>query len=157
MENASNALIIAGGILVGILVLSLAVYLFVDFGSTSAEVHKQQAVQQLAEFNSQFTVYEGRTDLTIHDIITVAGYALENNEYYGYESKDDINRENYITVTMKSDSGYTRYLEWDVLDKYNATISDELKNTGNAQPTYTCTSITYNDSGRVNSITFIKN
>lgn len=32
MENASKALIMAGGVLIGILILSLAVYLFIDFG-----------------------------------------------------------------------------------------------------------------------------
>ena len=41
MENASNALIIAGGVLIGVLILSLAVYLFADFGSTSAEINKK--------------------------------------------------------------------------------------------------------------------
>ena len=41
MENASNALIIAGGVLIGVLIISLAVYLFVDFGSTSAEINKK--------------------------------------------------------------------------------------------------------------------
>ena len=41
MENASKALIMAGGILVGVLVLSLMVYLFADFGSTSAQINAQ--------------------------------------------------------------------------------------------------------------------
>ena len=41
MENASKALIMAAGVLIGILILSLAVYLFVSFGNTSRELHKQ--------------------------------------------------------------------------------------------------------------------
>ena len=32
MENASKALIMAGGVLIGVLIISLAVYLFVSFG-----------------------------------------------------------------------------------------------------------------------------
>ena len=46
MENATKALIMAGGILVGVLVLSLMVYLFADFGSTSAQINAQNKQNQ---------------------------------------------------------------------------------------------------------------
>ena len=82
MENASKALIMAGGILVGVLVLSLMVYLFADFGSTSAQINAQNKQNQLSQFNSKFTAYEDKEGLTIYDVITVAGYAKENNKYY---------------------------------------------------------------------------
>jgi len=36
MENASKALLMAAGVLIGLLVLSLMVYLFASFASTSA-------------------------------------------------------------------------------------------------------------------------
>ena len=39
MENASKALLMAAGVLMGILIISLAVFLFVTFGATSAESH----------------------------------------------------------------------------------------------------------------------
>ena len=88
MENASKALIMAGGVLIGILILSLAAYLFVDLGSTSAEITAQNAQKQITEFNSKFTSYEeykdsdGNWQITIYDIISLAAYAKENNEYY---------------------------------------------------------------------------
>ena len=41
MENASKALLMAGGVLIGILILSLAVYLFITFGAESKEIHAQ--------------------------------------------------------------------------------------------------------------------
>lgn len=162
MENASNALIIAGGMLVGILIISLAVYLFIDFGTTSAEVHEQKEIQQLVEFNSQFTVYEGRTDLTIHDIVTIAGYALENNEYYGYNSKNDSDKENYISVTLISDNGTTRNFEDNLKKDYNARIADEQMGEIDII-TYRCVTegnnqaIQYDDKGRVKNITFRQN
>ena len=62
MENASNALIIAGGVLIGVLILSLAVYLFADFGSTSAEINKKTQEQQLVQFNSKFMDYQQAAD-----------------------------------------------------------------------------------------------
>ena len=71
MENASNALIIAGGVLIGVLILSLAVYLFADFGSTSAEINKKTQEQQLVQFNSKFTTYEStEKKWTVYDVVT---------------------------------------------------------------------------------------
>ena len=63
MENASKALIMAGGVLIGVLIISLAVYLFVSFGQTSAEINSQNAQKQISQFNSQFTSYEGNNQL----------------------------------------------------------------------------------------------
>lgn len=50
MENASKALIMAAGILIGVAILSLAVYLFVSFGSASAKIHEQNDANRINEF-----------------------------------------------------------------------------------------------------------
>lgn len=100
MENASKALIMAAGVLIGVLILSLAVYLFVSFGTSSAQVHKQNEENQLNEFNTQFTSYEGREDITIYDVITVKNLANENNRHYELESSTDSNF--YITVRLEN-------------------------------------------------------
>lgn len=85
MENASKALIMAAGVLIGVLLLSLAVYLFMDFGAKSAEIRNQIESNQLTQFNAQFNVYEGRKDITIYQIISLVNLAKENNEKH----KDD--------------------------------------------------------------------
>ena len=77
MENASKALMMAAGILIGVAILSLAVYLFVSFGSASAEIHEQNDANRINEFNTQFTSYVGKEDITIYDVITVANLATE--------------------------------------------------------------------------------
>lgn len=156
MENASNALIMAGGVLIGILIISLAVYLFVDFGSTSAEINKQIEEQQLIQFNTKFTTYEdeeGTKGLTIYDVITVAGYAQENNLYYGNDDNDKDYVKNYkIEVILKSKKGTTNDVQKNAIDKYNEMIQDEEMN--NTQlPVYKCV-IKYNDNGRVKTIIF---
>ena len=71
MENASKALLMAAEVLIGVLILSLAVYLYVSFGTTAAEVNEQNTQKQLVQFNTQFTVYQDRNDLTIYDIINL--------------------------------------------------------------------------------------
>ena len=161
MENASNALLIAGGVLIGVLILSLAVYLFADFGSTSADINQRTTEQQLALFNSKFTVYESSDfKWTIYDIVTVAGYAHENNKYYtdnmteAEANSADFNNNYKITVKLKGSQifSYTENIQDYMADNYNSMIHDEVtKNT--VLPKYNCV-ISYHDNGRVSTIIF---
>lgn len=149
MENASKALIMAGSVLIGILIMSLAVYLFVDFGTTSAQINEQNAQTQITQFNSKFTSYQNRNDITIYDIITLAAYAKENNKYYDNDNAYKIvvkignneiqnNRDDQNYILIKNDQG-----------SINAGNSD--------LPIYECESISYNNiNGRVNEIKFKK-
>ena len=70
MENASKALLMAAGVLMGVVILSLAAYLFVTFSSSADDVKSEIANNQLNKFNSQFLAYEQREDLTVYDILT---------------------------------------------------------------------------------------
>lgn len=145
MENASKALVMAGGVLIGILLISLAVYLFTDFGSTSARINAQNAEKQIVEFNSRFTSYEGYRDrdgnwkITIYDIISLASYANEYNAYYEGSGEEKID----VTI-----NGTT------ILNKTNdELINDYVENNGNLKK-FSCGQIKYGDSGRVKSINF---
>ncbi len=82
MENASKALLMAAGVLMGMMILSLAVYLFVSFGGTSGQIHENIERNQLSQFNSQFTSYEGKENVTIHNIVSMANLATQNNQNY---------------------------------------------------------------------------
>ena len=92
MENASRALLIAAGVLVGVLLLSLAVYLFTIFGNFGSEMSIQMNQKNISEFNSQFTKYESYQDengdwqnlCRAHDVVTIANLAKENNWQYDY-------------------------------------------------------------------------
>lgn len=159
MENASKALLMAAGVLIGVLIISLAVYLFIDFGTTSAEVNQQNVNQQLVQFNSKFTSYEGREDLSIYDVITVGGYAQENNKYYGDDDKDKFYVDNYkIEVILKSRTGTTlsQYVNKYTSEDYNKLIHDEQVNNPNGLPSYKCEIKTYHENGRVKTIIFTK-
>lgn len=104
MENASKALIMAAGVLIGILILTLAVYLFSSFGSNSAEIYAKNEEAQLNQFNTQFTSYIG-TDITIYDVITVANLATDNNIFYEFTKRNTSEgKDNYISVTLNGQS-----------------------------------------------------
>lgn len=141
MENASKALLMAAGVLIGVLILTLAVYLFATFGATSAELHKQQATNRLNEFNSQFTSYEEKNEdgLTIYDFITVANLATENNKYYDLEYKNlssnalpQNQSDYYVSVFIQDDNknyAYGKDKTSDYINNmYQSLINNELLN-----------------------------
>lgn len=105
MENASRALIMAAGVLVGIMILTIAVYLFATFGAASAEVHSQKNADRINEFNTQFTTYEGKSN-TIYDVITAANIATENNINYELPKVSSIitaeAKNTYVQVNLKN-------------------------------------------------------
>ncbi len=57
MENASNALIIAGGVLIGILIISTGVYLFSAYAQYSSNSYQKIENAKIEQFNSQFLKY----------------------------------------------------------------------------------------------------
>ena len=146
MENASKALLMAAGVLIGILILSLAVFLFANFGAASAEAHKQNEENQIEQFNVQFTAYQGRTDITIHDIVTVANLAKSTNQSFGITEQTENNY--YITVSAKTTSGNKSKMENYSSQQLDDLVKSDLNNLvtrddGNGNyyqglPTYSC-------------------
>lgn len=80
MENASKALLMAAGILMGILVLSLIVYIYATFSDSTQKNIKQMELNSLTAFNSKYLSYDGREDLTYYDIANVATMARNDNK-----------------------------------------------------------------------------
>lgn len=142
MENASKALLIAGGVLIAVLILSAGVYLVMtskEVGTTYGSVAEENETKS---FNSNFIQFLERTDITAHEIVTIINYSKEYEREHGAAPNIIIkNAPNYTTdkisnnsigfITMSSEKGWT----------------------------FSCKSgsISYDEKGRVNSITFVKN
>ena len=71
MENASKALIMAGGILIALLVLGALLLMFNELSAYQRSNSDIENVSQLTEFNYQFTQY-ARRDLSGVDIISLS-------------------------------------------------------------------------------------
>ena len=164
MENASKALIMAAGILIGVLILTLAMYLFITFGQSSSEIHDRMYDNQLTQYNAQYTIYSGRDDITIYEIISVANLAHNNNDKY----KDYTGFEEEYKVTVNLD-GYPNLQEdigeksQELLSKYtniidlNQTIDTNDTQRSYLATTFICTRIEYNEAWRVKLIKFTEN
>lgn len=141
MENASRALIMAAGVLIGMAILSLAIYLIMSFGASTSETYQRVEEQRLMEFNAQFNVYEGE-NATVYDIVTVVNLAKENN----------LKEEKQITVFLGSDN---------ITDKEQDELINLIKNNTNVNSEaeilnkFNC-DISY-ENGRVNKVIFTTN
>lgn len=143
MENASKALIMAGEILLGIMVLSLLVYFFnraVNFSHTYQSIKDKE---EIAQFNSNFTKYmKTDVDYNIRDVVTVINFARNYNskqnstdDYIKVCIGDEIN--DYADITKKEDK--------DIIDL----LAEKSRETKNADGT-TTTRILYKVNGQPN-------
>lgn len=96
MENASKALIIAGGMLIALMVASLFVYLFTVYGNNAKEMYSKIYENQKTEALNQYTKYEGSSENTIYDVVSVINKAQDNNNSLNLSSGD----RGYITVAI---------------------------------------------------------
>lgn len=144
MENAVKALLIAAGVLIGVMVLSLGITLFDSLSEYSVDTQKQIDANARQKFNEQFTRYID-TNLTIQDVVTVANAAYENNTKNGLTASSDNNY--YVIVNMPENNN----LEQNIDEK----MSQLLKDYGEKK--YQCTEddVKFNlVTGRVCQVTF---
>lgn len=99
MENASNALIMAGGVLLSVIVLGLLLLAFNQLREYPQQQEEIMKAEQLAKFNAEFEAFE-KERLYGTDVITVLNKAINNNiKYEANESVYDID----VVFTLKSD------------------------------------------------------
>ena len=155
MENASKALLMAAGVLMGVVILSLAAYLFVTFSSSADDVKSEIANNQLNKFNSQFLAYEQREDLTVYDILTAVNLAENNNKYYQLEPGDT----DYITVkvdnSVVNSTDIEKKIKPESLEKEGEMKEDNLG--GKSLKNYRCNVLLSDITGRVNAVNFSSN
>ena len=175
MEDASKALMIAAGVLIGMLILSLGVYLYYSLGTYITANQETMNTNELNQFNTQFIKYinyEEQTgpidvnkiefELTIHDVVTVANLAYENNQKYNMTSLTENYDETTLYLTVNADIAkedgtieYRQHLEKII----NTESADILKNNNNINQKYICrtSDISYSSvTGRICSISFTK-
>lgn len=118
MENASKAILIAGGILVSLIVASIFVYSFMQISNFVDDTSENPYQQQLADFNSGFEAYDKKLMYGI-DLISVLNQAIDNNRRYRVEFYDSPDEEDnldyYVNVVFTYN---TRNIEGDTSDNF---------------------------------------
>lgn len=156
MENAVKALYIAAGVLVGVMILSLAVVLFSNLQGYANTLNNKTSFNELTRFNTKYTKYINiengikQFDLTIQDIVTIAGEAYENNSSYNPDTSswDETSNSLYVAI----------YLDGTRIDTNIKEQMVELLET-NIGKQYQCSSdnVEYSrDTGRIYRMSFSK-
>lgn len=95
MENVSKALMMAGGLLISIMVISLIVILWGRLSSYFTENSKTTIVEQDAEFNAQFENYNKKS-IGGYDLISVMNKIIDYNR-----TAADIKNYDRIKIKIK--------------------------------------------------------
>ena len=131
MENASKALLIAGGVLIGILVMSLAAYFFGSMKQYASNITEEMQGHEVDKFNQQFLNFEGRgtngssKPLTVQDIATLINLAQDSKNNSSYEANIEI-RLNGVDISTTQNA------------------NDWLKNNVDSNIKYKCTEVHIN-------------
>lgn len=143
MENAAKALIIAGGVLITIIIITIGIYLIGSFGRTTSGYVEQLDATALRQYNTEFEVFIGREDIAAQEIITIINKVQQNEQ--------DVN----VIIDNQQDC-----ITWDEQHK-NDFLQNNIVITnqdGSIQNLYSCESVSYDsETGRVNEIKFKKN
>lgn len=103
MENASKALLIAGGVLIAILIVSVLLVTLNIVNSNQKTREKALATEQLAEFNQKYEAYNKKA-LRGTDIITLMKMAIENNNKMEVA---DVGEQYFINIRLELKNTYT--------------------------------------------------
>ena len=108
MENASKALEMAAGVLLGVLLLSMVAYFFTSISSWPEQQDNEKNSEQTAQFNLEFEVYD-KKGMYGADVISCLTKAENNNKKY-YEGGSFLSGQKYgetywinVYVNLKSD------------------------------------------------------
>lgn len=86
MENAAEAFKIAGELLIGLLLISLFIFVFNRISSIEDSKSQQEAIQQTTDFNKKFNAFE-KSSMYGTDLISVLGLAYANNKTANLEKR----------------------------------------------------------------------
>lgn len=130
MENASKALLIAGGVLIALIIITMFIIMFNRMASIQKEQEEQTKIEQLSAFNAEFEAYNKKI-MYGTDVITLINKVAENNKKYA-ENND-------YQITL-------------ILDGAEVTSSSHLIGTDAERTIFKCTNIKYNNLGRVSKM-----
>lgn len=101
MENASKAIIMAGGILIGVIILATLVLIFSPIGDIYEEQGTSLSVEQLEKYNRQFNTFD--KSLYGSELLSLANLVADYNNrlLYDVDTNSTFYKENKIEVIVK--------------------------------------------------------
>lgn len=98
MENAVKALLIAAGMFIALLLISLIVILYNDVSEYYASQHENKELEQVAEFNAKFENYN-RKNVRGSDLLSLMNRVIDYNASESYV-EDKSYEKIKVTITL---------------------------------------------------------
>lgn len=104
MENATKALLMAAGILITIVVLSLAIFAYGRVSDYYQTKQRNISQEQIAAFNNEYSVFN-RDDVTGFELVSLINKAIDfnQNKVYGANNTENTEEANNSKLNL----GYT--------------------------------------------------
>lgn len=130
MENASKALIMAGGVFISLLVIGLLVFFFNNLSDLQKIEQSTETTQTIAEFNKQYDVYE--RNVYGSELLSLANKISDYNKREA-ENKGYSRIELYVTITKDMDKDFFNKGEYTATTLNNEIykLEQEIKSIGN--------------------------
>lgn len=138
MENASKALVMAGGILISLMVIGALVLMFSNLSNYQNKNDASTKSSQIAEFNNQYSPYD-KDNLNLMELKSL---------YNKIESNNVKNPDKQIISNIE-----------EMCTKIGIDIKAEFKNIDDEHKqnrVFKCTTVEYDNTGRINMMTFEK-
>lgn len=155
MENATKALIIAGGMLIAMLIVGLLVFGYTQLRQYQQTAYDEESTRKLADFNERFEAYN-RTTVRGYQIISLGNLVYDTNiRYADYQGYEDVAVQ-VKGLTNLYDSNRSPDEKVDLVnfvqETYNRLNGDQKNAVKEAY--FECTGVTYGVSGRVTRMEF---
>ena len=119
MENATKALLIAAGVMIAVMILSLLLIGYNQISDYYNKQHESTEVDQLTKFNSKFENYH-RNKIRGSDMISLMNRVIDYNTNESYQAGTNYERIG-VTIDLKSNSVINQF-KYDKNDASDATI-----------------------------------
>lgn len=103
MENASKALLMAGGILIALLVIGALLLMFNQISVYQKQNSSSEKEAQIAAFNQEFAKYADEDELKGTDIISLVNKIIDFNKKDGIGNSIDYDKKITLKVTFGED------------------------------------------------------
>ena len=148
MENASKALIIAGGMLIGVIIATIFAYELMHMFRNEQVYNEEQAKIKIAQFNLEFERFRKRSEITAQDIITIVGYVQEWNDVATIDEKIEIKTNAGTLTRLRS------YINKVNINKDDAKKRDSEFLTDNSEKYIIELEYRTETNGRIKTVTF---
>lgn len=114
MENATKAIVMAGAVLIGIIIISVGVLLWRNYSEFSKDNAQDTRNQQLSEFNVKFQKYNYNENkknyATAQDVRTIVNLVKDYNEKYN-QTLIQVVYNNSSAILSWDDERWIEFLE----------------------------------------------